>query len=306
VRPPEHVNLAGQDTGREHLSHTSLSTLLACEQRWYWGYERRLRPVVTAEPLRLGRAFAAALAAGDPTVAHRVCEEDAAAARANASPWVVAPPTDEVETGARIVESAAAAYLDRFGSDVEREVELRQRIRNPDTGRYSRTHDLLCRVDGLALDRGVLVEDKLLGSVQRGTLAQRVRLDRQVLIGCYLVWRCTGTLIGEVRYRVVLKPQIRRRNGESHREYLDRIADEYKTRPDHYLIEEVTHPDTSDFARLERELWAWVSRLRAARREGTWPRNTSACHDYGGCRFLPLCAGEPGAIQQYTTHTKGD
>lgn len=309
LRPPELVNLEGTDDeiGRGHLSHSGLSTLLTCEQKWMWDYEERLEPAVTAAPLQLGGAFAKALETGDPLDGGKAVMEDAAqqAERAAESPWVAAPDDEQTEIGAQIVMCAARAYLNRYGHSERREVEMRARIRNPATGgRYSLTHDLLARVDGLDVEAATLIEDKLSGSVQRGNLAQRLRLDRQVSIGCYLVFRTTGVMIEEVRYRVTLKPGIRRRKDESHRAYLDRIAADYESRPEHYLIEEVATRTENDFLRLERELWRWAERVRDARRDGVFPRNTGACHEYNGCRFLAACADEPGWRHQFVTKSE--
>lgn len=302
LRDPELVNLAGHETGRGHLSPSSITTLLTCQQKWMWDKERRLEPAVTAAPLQLGRAFAHALEAGDPTQGRIHVLEQAKQQRelAATSPWIAAPDEEQKEIDAQIVECAARAYLDRYGHSERRELELKARIRNPAVGgRYSLTHDVMCRVDAVDLESGVLIEDKLTGSVQRGTLAQRLRLDRQVSINAYLVWRCFGVQIEKVLYRVTLKPAIRRRKDESHHEYLDRIRADYYERPEHYLIEEPAYRTRDDFLRLEQELWRWAEALREARRSGVYPRNTSACVEYGGCRFLPLCADEPGAATQF-------
>jgi hypothetical protein len=302
LREPERVNLHGIETGRDHLSHTALTTFLTCQQRWYWDKERRLDTQVTAEPLALGRAFADALEKGDPDLGMRNLLEAAAAERERAAgnPWLVAPSEQEAEVAATIVWAASRAYLARYGHTERREVEMRARIRNPTAGgRYSLTHDVVGRVDGLDLDTATLIEDKLTGQVQRGSLAARLRLDRQVSIGCYLVWRTTGVEIRDVKYRVTLKPGIRLRQNETHRDFLQRIADDYKGRPDHYLIEEPVTRTRDDYLRLEQELWRWAETVREARRSGVWPRNTGACHEYGGCRYLPLCADEPGAEHQF-------
>jgi hypothetical protein len=303
LRDSEMVNLAGEQTGRDHLSHSGLSTLLACQQRWYWHYEQRQRPAVTKTSLALGRAFAEALEVGDPDHAYLCVTVEAERERqdADGSPWIVLPSEDEVEVGAQIAREAARCYLNRYGSHNEtRELEMRARIRNPaEGGRFSLTHDLLGRVDSVDLDRGLLVEDKLMGQVDRKRLAQRLRLDRQVSIGCYLIWRTTGVEIREVQYRVTLKPAIRRKQNESHDDYLVRIAYEYETRADHYLICEPVTRSRDDYLRLEQELWRWAETVRDARRDGVWPRNTNACLDYGGCTFLPLCAREPGADHQF-------
>lgn len=302
------VNLAGQDTGRSHLSHSGLSTLLACQQRWHWHYEERQRPAMTKRSLAVGSGFAHALESGEPDEGYRyvVSEAERERAEADGSPWISLPSEEEVEIGAQVAREAARCYLARYGTHGEtREMKLRARIRNPaENGRYSLTHDLLGRVDSVDLDRRLLIEDKLLQKADRKHLAQRLRLDRQVSIECYLIWRTTGVEIEDIEYRVTVKPAIRRRQGESHDEYLVRIAYEYATRPDHYLISEPVKRTRDDYLRLEQELWRWAETVRDARRDGVWPRNTAACLDYGGCQFLALCAREPGAHLQFRTAPK--
>lgn len=303
LRDPELVNLVDEETGRDHLSHSSLSTLLACQQRWFWHYEQRMRPAVTKPSLAVGRAFAEALEAGDPDHAYMCVQADAEAESlaAGGSPWVTLPTEGEVEIGAQIAREAARCYLNEYGAhDGTREMELRARIRNPlEGGRYSLTHDLLGRVDAADLENAVMVEDKLMGQVDRKRLAQRLRLDRQVSIGCYLIWRCTGVEIREVKYRVTLKPAIRRKQNETHDEYLVRIAYEYATRPEHYLVSEPVTRTAEDYLRLEQELWVWAETVRGARKTAVWPRNVASCSDYGGCDYLAVCSREPGSEHQY-------
>ena len=298
LRPPEGVNLAGVETGRAHLSQTSIGTLLACEERFNLHYEQRLRTAVTKKPLAMGRAFAEALDIGDPDHAWHSLHAQARKERerAEGNPWVSLPTEQEVEVDAQIAREAARCYLARYGSHGEaRELEMRARIRNPAKGgRFSLTHDLMARADSVNLDAGLLIEDKLSSSQMRPNLAQRVRIDRQVSIEAYL--------ITDVQYRVTLKPAIRMRQGETHDAYLVRIAAEYATRPDHYLVDPPTVArDLDDFLRLERELWRWAETVREARRDGTWPRNTAACLDHGGCAYLPACSSEPGWESQFVT-----
>lgn len=321
LRPPERVNLAGAETGRLHLSHSSLSTFLACEQRFFIHYERRLDPAVTVEPLAVGKAFAHALETGDPSGGAKLLRLHAEkeAERAAGNPWLTVPTENEVAKQAAIVGHAAQAYLAKYGSRGQtREVELRARIRNPAKGgRYSQTHDLVVRIDAVSNDLTALYEDKLVGQIPRASLAARVRLDRQVSIEAYMIWRCFGVLVDRIHYRLTLKPSIEQRVGrllkdgsrkgaETFAEYLARIGEEYATRPEHYLVEEVATRTPDDFLRLEHELWRWAEQVRSARRDGVWPRNTGACHEYSGCRYLAICAREPGAAHQYVVRPERD
>lgn len=307
LRPPELENLAGVDTGRDHLSQTGLKTFLTCQQQYSWHYEHRLSPAVTSTPLAVGRAFAHALEHNDPDAGAQLVRDEAAleAERAQGSPWIVTPDTNDVEKTATIAREAARCYLGAYGHHGTREVELRARVRNPARGgRYSQTHDVMARLDAVSADWLTLYEDKLVSQIPRTDLAQKIRLDRQVQIETYLIWRTTGVVVSEVRYRMTLKPAIRQKQNEGFDAYLERVAVEYATRPDHYLAEEVVHPTLDDFLRLERELWRWAESIRDSRRDGTWPRNTGACQDFGGCRFLPLCSGEPGARNQFVEREK--
>lgn len=305
LRAPERINLHGADTGRTHLSHTQVGTFLACQQKYAYHYERNLRPAVTKKSLQLGRAFAHALEHGDPDAGSNLLRADAAteAEAAAGNPWIVLPTTQDLQVSETIVREAARCYLQRYGThNSTREVELRARIRNPQAGgRYSHTHDLLARIDAVTEDWLDLYEDKLVGQIPRASFRQKVRLDRQVSIGTYLIWRTTGVLVERIHYRMTLKPAIRQRKSETHDEFLARIAVEYAERPDHYLAEEIAVRDHDDFLRLERELWRWAEQIRESRRDGTWPRNVGSCSEYGGCQFLALCSGEPGAHHQFVS-----
>lgn len=300
LREPERVNLDGQDTGdRECLSHTRLGVFLACNQKYHWNYEQRLEPAVKKTSLQMGAAFAHALEHNDPQAGFQQVMRDHAdqTAMYAGNPWVVVPDREAAEIAATTVLAASGAYLRHYGhTDTQREQTLRARIRNPATGAYSRTFDVQARIDGLADTR--LIEDKFVGQIDPAT-DRRLLLDRQVTLGCYLLWRCRGIEVSEVAYRMTKKPSIRRRQNESHNEYLERLVTDYIERPDFYLHEFTLTRTPDDFLRLEQELWTWCEQIRAARRDGVFPRNVAACSEFGGCPYLPLCCREPGALHQF-------
>lgn len=302
LRDPELVNLDGTDTGRDSLSHTSLGVFLACQQKWNWSREQRLEPAVTATPLAVGRAFADALEHNDPDMGERALREHAAveAARAAGNPWLTAPDQADVDVQATIVREAARAYLAAYGAHgVTRELAMRVRVRNPAVGgRYSQTADVTGRVDVISDDLTLVFEDKLRSRIDKALLPKQLRLDRQVTINVYLCWRVHG-VIPRVKYRVTKKPGIKQRQNETLDAYLQRIADDYRDRPDFYLHEEDVERTPMDLLRLEQELWAWSEQLRVARASGVFPRNPDSCDRYGGCAFLAACTREPGWETQF-------
>ena len=301
--PPDKVNLHGTNTGREALSHTRLGVPLSCQQKLQWKYEERLDPAVKRAPLTMGAAFAHALEVSDPQAGFAKVMQDHADSRElhAGNPWVVVPDQADAEIAATTVLAAAGAYLQHFGhADVQREVTIRSRLRNPDTGGVSHTFDVQARIDGLCGDR--LIEDKFVGRVDQ-VAEQHLALDRQVTLGCYLHWRATGDLIREVSYRFTKKPSIKRKQTETHDEYLERIVADYADRPDFYLHEFTLTRTEQDFERLEAELWAWAEQIRQARERGTFPRNTASCTQWGGagCEYLAACSRQPGWESQYVT-----
>jgi hypothetical protein len=322
LRPSDVENLAGTETGREHLSHTRISMFLACHQKYGHHYERRLERIDKRESLEMGKAYQKAIEYGNANVAPLVL--DGGIVAPDGDSFVVSMPEEEPyfhtqeaqdkhEINKAIVRAAAALYLRKWPAPVgeQREFEFVVRLRNPWTGHYSRTFDLKGYADGLvdpmqdlmnktmygnALE---LVENKLVGRVD-SIMVQRLPLDRQLQLLRYGVWRATGRTVGTVHFRWVKKPSIKPRQKESIPEFCERLAADYEEREDFYAYEPpASYITSADLLRIECELWQWSEQLRALRRARIFDRNTSHCSDYGGCDFIPLCSGDPDADSLY-------
>ena len=294
LRESDAVNLHGEDTGREHLSASQVSTLLACPQKYGFAYEGKLEPIAFRPALSLGKAFQRAIELADP-------EAGAQAIRDERDPRDQSE-SDQVEKDAAIVKAASRLYLSLYPDkpDSQKEYGYRVQLRNPWTGAYSRTFDLLGYADELAEEDGqlVLIENKFVGQIGELSI-RRLPLDRQISLAAYGIWRATGREVSKVRYRFTRKPSIRQKKGESVGEYLMRVERDYNDRPDFYAEEQVIYRDQAALARTEAELWEWAEQVRSSRKRHLWPRNTSACTDFGGCEFLPLCLGDPDALSLY-------
>jgi hypothetical protein len=309
LRPAEAVNLAGQETGRRTLSHSTLNLWLACPQKFGWAKAERLEPIKESRALSLGRAFHYGIEANSPQAALDFLIRESGHPSSQDE-------QDQLETNATIVYASAEAYLEKWPAPVNeaREVEYVVRIRNPWTGSYSRTFDLRGYADGV-IDNGdhlELVERKLVGQVS-AVSRKKLYLDRQISLACYGLWRATGKPVKVVRYRYVKKPSIRRKQNESQRDFIQRLHDDYRSRPDFYVPEfDPVFRDERDLLRAEAELWRWASDIREGIQAKFFTRNTTHCSDFGGCEFLPLCMGEQGAESLYrvrpeptTTTTEG-
>jgi hypothetical protein len=329
LRPSDAENLAGQDTGREHLSHSRLNLFLACHEKYNLHYNERLEPVGGIEALSLGSAFQKAIEYQNPHVGPCVLDGGTVEMDADGASYTIHLPetpihfhTQEAEDKHRvnqaIVRAAAALYLRTWPAPVgeRREFEFLVRLRNPWTGHYSRTFDLLGYADGLDFGTAPadrldgqgnqafpleLTENKLVGQVSK-VMVQRLPLDRQLALLRYGVWRATGRPVNVVHFRWIKKPSIKQRQKETIEEFCDRIAEDYETRPDFYAYEPpASYITAADLLRIECELWTWAEQLRQLRRQRIYDRNTSACSDYGGCKYIPICSGDPDALSLYET-----
>ena len=114
-----------------------LTALLNISRKYsIWAYQWGLACCA----IEMGAAFASALELNDPQVGYDLVmdEQAALALEHGGNPWVVVPDREEALTQATIVRAASRAYLTHYGwVEVEREVSLRARIRNPMTGAYS-------------------------------------------------------------------------------------------------------------------------------------------------------------------------
>ena len=342
LRPSDCENLAGQETGRSHLSHTRISMFLACHQKYEHHYESRLERIDKRESLEMGKAYQKAIELQAPDVGPLVLDgwTDTNVHERDCLPgpdwrpvgnvtmhgpavWLVPPveepyfhtqeAADRHEINKAIVRAAAALYLRKWPAPVgeHREFEFVVRLRNPWSGHYSRTFDLKGYADGLvdpqyegrAAWSGVgpleLVENKLSTRVD-SIMVQKLPLDRQLQLLRYGVWRATGRTVGTVHFRWMKKPSIKQRQNETVEQFCARVAEDYEARPDFYAIEPPPSYITSaDLLRIECELWVWAEQLRALRRAKVYDRNTSACGDYAGCEYIPLCSGDPDAESLY-------
>jgi hypothetical protein len=304
LRPSDCTNLAGRPAEREHLSHSMLNTLLACRQRYFYDKVARLELIEGPRALGLGRAFQRAIEHQNP--------DAGVTALAEAAPdFQDQDATDRLRIEQATVRAAARLYLDRWpaqGTGEIREYEYRVRLRNPWTGHYSRTFDLLGYADGV-IDCGgylELVENKFVGQVDQLTI-RKLNLDRQLALECYGLWRATGKPVRRVHYRLTRKPSIKPRKAtktkpaETADEYIARLEADYADpdRRDFYSHEELLFRSDEDLLRVEQELWTWAEMLRQARRRGHYDRDTSRCADWGGCPFIPLCVGDPDAMSLY-------
>ena len=276
------------------LSQGGFQTARDCKRKFKYRYDMRLqrRGGDDSAALNFGRLWHAVLAWGYSGGDNR---------RFNAAEFIASKARSEDDAYRCI--AMLKGYATRWSSDEQpRAMSLSEQtidvpIRNPATGRESRTFSQFGFLDMLALhnDGSIwLWEHKTAASIGGGYI-EKLFSDSQIT-GYYAALRDMGIDVRGVVYDVALKPKLRIKKNETESEFYDRIAD-WHMQPEAYHREEVYISD-QQVQDWREDVWMVTQEILAARRAGMWPRNTGRCFDYySQCEYLPLCQnGAPEAL----------
>lgn len=285
---------AAQDL--ELWTYSSMSTRMNCPRKGHYRYDLRLAPVVQHKARPIGSAF------------HRGIETGSTAEALALFDRVMPRPNDQTQADQwandrAVVEGMTTGALETWTRHAggQREVQFRVPLVNPDTGRPSRSFMLAGKIDGIVDVGGQWVLEEYKSASQMNKMyVDRLELDTQVTMYAYAAQRQWGIEIAAVLYRVARKPSIKQTQKETAAQYRERLIADYASRRDFYFFEFDLQRSQESLAEFERDLWVQTQRYLADRRAGFHPRNTSMCTQYGGCDYMPLCLGRPGAQDLYT------
>lgn len=192
-----------------------------------------------------------------------------------------------------------AGYFKKYGywdKNTVREYEFRLPILNPDTGAKSRSYELAGKVDAITKIDGQnwLVEYKTASQINANYF-ERLDLDEQISLYMYAIRRMTAYNPVGIIYRVLRKPMIKQRKGESLEQFCQRLETDYIERPDFYFFEGKFYRDEIATKQFERELWAFTKQKLYETNHGIHYKNASRCLDFGACEYFPLCTNQPDA-----------
>lgn len=200
------------ETPKELLTQSRMSTYLNCQRQHYYRYELGLRPVDDAEALRMGTAI------------HAVRQK-----RAEGVPLEEIIPFDDIETFEDAkVWALSAAYDKAWTGDADEIATMKPEIEfGPDPIGGSRSFFKAGKIDGLATlkdGRLALVEHKTTGEdISDGSdYWLRLSFNQQI----YIYWLALyerGIVPDTVIYDVIRKPTIRPKAGETPKDYAKRI-----------------------------------------------------------------------------------
>lgn len=142
-----------------------------------------------------------------------------------------------------------------------------------------------------------IVEYKTASQIDKSYF-DRLYVDSQITFYMMAAKRCDFNPVG-VLYRVLRKPQIRKRQGETVDAFIERMAQDYLARPEFYFFETKLYRSQEDIEQFEKDVWHEIKQSNANAEAGHFFRHSHSCSNYGTCPYLPLCTGEAGAEMMY-------
>ncbi len=307
------------------LTHSSMQAWSTCQVEYKFCYEDLIVPTAYPpalaigsgvhagiEALHHGRSLAEAwvVAAGKmesfAARARLSLDETGKAALAESMAWDAAKAHAMLRAWLEQHDSAPLAdahpevltFLDRDLEVIETELALNAPLRNPLTGRPSRTFMLAGRIDAIARRRGNGADGYCVAEIKTTSedldaFVEAMRFSAQPAIYQALVEEhldgghgpCLGAVLD-----IVAKPRIRPRKDETPEAFETRALDEYRKEPEK-SFRRVVLPVNDELRREAMvNLWRVADGIRRAEKYGYVSKRGPACRGaYGVCRYRPLC-----------------
>lgn len=263
------------------ITQSEMVTFSRCEQLHKFRYLELLRPMFQGTNLEMGTAIHLGLEKKSPEAASNHIEE-------SSKGLILREDIERAQVSAGIAEIMVRGALDMWSEWPEQaEVEFSLPLRNPSTGRQSRTHSYAGVMDGLC-DRFVW-EHKSSSRVDASYM-DRLDVDFQVSAMLEAASIRLKKAMRQMIYTILRKPTMKRRKNDTVEDYLKRMEDDYAKRPEFYYFRETITRTEEEMDLWRREAWEIHKRILYTQNGGLPVRNTESCVGrFGRCSFLDLC-----------------
>jgi hypothetical protein len=296
----------------QQLTNSRRSAFARCHRNHQYQYEMARRPATTSDALRFGTLVHAGLEAWWSAPNDRLQSSVAAILCAGEADLYM------VAAAVATLEVYTSVHAGHDYETVAVEKQYRAPLLNPVTCGQSQTWELVGKIDAIALDKAsgktVIVEHKTT-SYEIGPDADywdKLAIDGQVS-GYFVGATSLGYDISDCLYDVIRKSAIRplkatppesrkytkdgklyaaqRETDETPEEYRQRYAEAIGEDTGKYFARRMIGRSEGDIVEYLSDMWAVGREIRDAQLDGRWPRNPSACEDWGGCPYFDVCAG---------------
>lgn len=291
------------------ITQSSLSTFLACPQKFVFRYLMFLDTVKLSMPLLTGSAVHKGLEVFldpedvtpmenrvDKAIKDALSVFDKAEERTDLLPVGM---DDKLDVGRATACALLEAWYILYSSDFERWKILHKEMKvrsEPDATIHSPLEDRMAgMIDGIIQDEEgkVWILEHKTRSTFHGFSVAGLELDTQALwymILCkHVLKKKFGAGINPLgfMYDGMVKPQ-HRLNSNGWRDLKERMKNALLESPEKYFVVQPIPMDEATVT-LAREHFARIVKAMDSLTAATVYRNTRACADYGGCPYVPLC-----------------
>lgn len=297
------------DPYKHGITQSMLSTFATCPQKFVYGYVERWTSVKTGRALDFGNIVHGAL---EELYTHRNESHDQVLDRLtkwlsksythdksllNEHPTGDPNELDDLEEAYGVAQVTLEEYVGAWLSDakdmkwlaLEKIFEVPWKLRNGKTVtiKGKRDGDWRTKTGDLWL-----METKTKGRIEEDVLNDKMSYDTQVQLYLYAQNHDYAERPGGVLYNLIRRSQLRRKQAERRIDFLQRIREHIRQKPDWYFIRNHISffPDEQkrwllEFEkRLEAFMHAWDNRL--------FYRESNACDIIGRkCPFICMCSG---------------
>lgn len=275
-------------------TNSRLKTYQQCPMREKFRYRDCLVPLGKKEALNIGTAVHRGIETWSVDEALEALKFDFPTSTADAE-------AQEIIRGT--VRAMLNGYYAKFEpfEDHDPEIGFEIGARYPTKSGLRRSNKIkLCgKIDDIATIDGQqwIVEYKTASKIDKSYF-DRLYVDSQITFYMMAALRCDFKPVGII-YRVLRKPQIKKRQGETVDAYIERLEQDYLARPEFYFFETKLYRSQNDLMQFEIDTWREIKQANQNADKGYFFRHSHSCSDYGTCPYLPLCTGEAGAEAMY-------
>lgn len=290
-------------------TQSAMKTFRNCKRMFFWKYIMRLQPQTLSDNLVIGSAFHRAVGKwytsklpmsflAEREVRRMMAEFHAAAE------YFDEDDREDAEISTTTFIGMLMGYADVYASDKKEwkvlEAEHRFKI---DMGEFFFEGMMDLVYKHRASGRIRLAEHKTAGNITPGYI-NRLALDTQSRSYMFAAHQL-GFHPEVIEYDVTRKCKLRRKKTESHEEFNERIALDYKARVDFYFYREPLFYEPHDLHAFEFELhqvnreFQYLVKHEDPLNPRTWGIDDQECNHWGkACHFLPMCTRGLNASNQ--------
>lgn len=275
-------------------TNSRLKTYQACPMKEKLRYRDCLVPIGKKEALNIGTAV-------HRGIEMRSIDEGLAALKFGFPESTADAEAQDITRGTvrAMLQGYFAVYEPFEEHDPEIGFEIGARFPTKSGMRRSNRIKLCGKIDDIVTINGQqwIVEYKTATQIDKSYF-DRLYVDSQITFYMMAALRCDFNPVGVI-YRVLKKPQIRRRQGETVDAFIERMEQDYLARPEFYFHESKYYRTMADIAQFEKDVWHEIRQANQNAKDGHIFRHSHSCSNYGTCPYLPLCTGEAGAEMMF-------